>query len=180
MANLLQMTNADNIWSAVKKIKVKTPIEYDCDTMEDWFESGKKALLVAAVESELGISSTDTIFKNISAVHVETAAKMFIYLNTCASTDSLKDWFKLWSGFYNNLFQTQSLNHILLTLNRMMKDETRGNSDAKLRAQKLFKRMKTLFTLEYEYITNTSEKAQGKVFLLEIIPHPNLQFICHC
>ena len=51
----------------------------------------------------------------MSADHLETAAKMFIYLNTCPG--KLKSWFL----FYKYLFETESLDKILLTLNRMMK-----------------------------------------------------------
>ena len=167
LANLLQTTHADKIWSAVRKIKLKTPIEYDCDETQEWFNSPKQAMQVTAVESELDVNSSNETLKNISAVHLETAGKMFIYLNTCAGTDSLKEWFKLWSRFYNDLFQTFSVDYILLTLNRMMKDETKGNRDAKLRAQKLFQRMKTLFSLEYEEfqsmqgVANVFKRAQG-------------------
>ena len=68
-----------------------------------------------AVEEKLQVQSTDMRFKNITAADLNTAAEMIIYMCTICTDGTNSEWVK----FYFNLFQTQSPNEIILTLNRM-------------------------------------------------------------
>ena len=79
---------------------------------------------VPEIERQLKMKSSDIIYKNISTENLKTAAEMYIYLITCPGNDELQDWFKLWSTFYIDLFQNKSANQIILTLNRVMKQNT--------------------------------------------------------
>ena len=90
-----------------------------------------------------------------TADQLKSAAEMFIYLNICPGTfgsDSLnymEQWFKSWFTFYQDLFKTQNPSHIIITLNRLMK-----NKSDRVINQKLFKKAATLFSLKYEIFQN--------------------------
>ena len=91
---------------------------------------------VAAVEKYLKIESSYLIFENMTTKDLEIATEMFIYLNTCPG--SMKPWFV----FYKQLFEHETPQHIILTLNRILKDSKNSNNDIfKILAQKLLKRM---------------------------------------
>ena len=77
---------------------------------------------------------------------------MFMYLNMCPVTlisgypmsSNEQHWFKSWFIFYQDLFKTKSLSHIILTLNRMMKNYSPIDKDGNIRNQKLFVKIKNL------------------------------------
>ena len=99
---------------------------------------------VSAVEQILQIDPLKQI-EDLTNEELQTAAEMFIYLNSCPTK-----WSKSWSSFYKDLFLTQPTNQIILTLNRMMK--TKRSEDGKLRAEKLMKRTSNLLSLYFERI----------------------------
>ena len=102
---------------------------------------------IKEVEHELKINSSIQIIENISISLLETAGKMFLYLNSCP--DHLKPWFFM----YTDLFQSQTANQIILTLNRILKvDDSHQNKALKTIAAKLFDRITTLFALKYREI----------------------------
>ena len=102
---------------------------------------------VKAVEKLLQIQSSEERFQNLTTKDFSNAAKMFLYLNTCPN--SLKPWFV----FYNDLFQNQPPNKIILTLNRLMKvTKTFETMDFQIIAQKLLRKSTTLFSLKHEEI----------------------------
>ena len=96
-----------------------------------------------------------------------TAGEMFLYLNTCPDSP----WFKSWSSFYKNLFLTQQVDQIILTLNRMMKTETSQDKDGKLRAEKLLKRSTRLLSLEYEMIQSLLTEKESRNESAFLIPN---------
>ena len=63
--------------------------------------------------------------------------------------ESMVPWFK----YYNDLFLTQSVDHIILSLNRIMKTKSTQNMDAKV-AENLLKRISNLMSLQFERIQN--------------------------
>ena len=76
----------------------------------------------------------------MTAEELKTAAEILTYIIACP----LKDWFQSWYQFYVNLFNAKSLDIILLTLNRLMKNEDitfRNNN------QKLLEKVKSLMHL---------------------------------
>ena len=82
-------------------------------------------------------------------------AMMYLYLNTCPGI------YRPWFAFYKNLFETQSPNKIILTLNRLMKGTiTPQNKFLKGLAQNIFRRLASLLSLRYEEIQSMSQ-SQG-------------------
>ena len=75
---------------------------------------------VAEFEQQMEINSSHARFENISSNILDTAGKMFVYLKSCHINESVL-WIKTWSTIYTNIFNVKSADHILLTLNRMMK-----------------------------------------------------------
>ena len=60
-------------------------------------------------------NASDGFFEDIDSDTLESAAKLFIYLNTCSAyvTD--------WADFYIDLISSQPLDQIILTINRLIK-----------------------------------------------------------
>ena len=86
---------------------------------------------------------------------MEVPAMMYLYLNTCPGI------YRPWFAFYKNLFETQSPNKIILTLNRLMKGTiTPQNKFLKGLAQNIFRRLASLLSLRYEEIQSMSQ-SQG-------------------
>ena len=93
---------------------------------------------VKAIEQKMRFESSKLVLKNMTLQVLETAKDMFIYLNTCPG--DLKPWFL----FYKDLFQTQSPENIILTLNRINQSDYFKNL-----AQTLLKRVTTMFSPHY-------------------------------
>ena len=144
-ANLIKLYNGsiDNILGVVTKIKYETPLDMSCDN-NNILSSDVRLSQVSAVEQILEIDPLNQI-EALTDEELQTAAEMFIYLNSCPTK-----WSKSWSSFYKDLFLTQPTNQIILTLNRMMK--TKRSEDGKLRAEKLMKRTSNLLSLNFERI----------------------------
>ena len=70
---------------------------------------------INAVEQILQIESSEQINETLTNEELRHAAEMFLYLTMCPDT------IKPWLLFYKDLFQTQSQEQIILTLNRMIK-----------------------------------------------------------
>ena len=77
--------------------------------------TGNNSILsrVKAVEQILKIESSENLNDNLTNAELQTAAEMLLYLNMCPDT------IKPWLLFYKDLFQTQSPDQIILTLNRL-------------------------------------------------------------
>ena len=162
LVNILLTTNldTDTIWNAVKKVKqeISTADAESCETNCLYSDSVQVAL-VKAVENQLGVEFSEQRFKNTTVRHLEKAAEMFIYLNSCPGSGSLKLWFKSWSSFYDDLFRTKPPDEIILTLNRMMK-----NKSLEGEGPKLFRKTAALLSLKYEKIQNMFPKVQQNSF----------------
>ena len=89
------------------------------------------------------------IFENMTKKTLETAAKMYFYLNSCS------DEIKSWLIFYNDLFKNHQADQIVLSLNRILKSgHTSRNNKFKSIAEKLFNKTTDLFTLKHQSIKN--------------------------
>ena len=98
----------------------------------------------------------------MTAEDLKTAAEMFIYLNMCPEA------IKPWIVFYKEIFENESPDQMILTLNRMMKGtRTPQNEFFKQLAETLFKRVTSLFSLQGKQ-RNTSEPFPD----LKITNHP--------
>ena len=161
LANLLMISSVENIWHAVRKVKLETANDKDC-LWGLYSESDDVTDQVKAVEEALNFESSESTFDTLTPEDLKIAADMFIYLNLCPSSESVQIWLRTMSTFFDDLFKKKPANEIILTLNRMMK--TKYDTDGNIFAQKIFKRTSSLLALKYEEIqsllpgggTNTS------------------------
>ena len=159
---MVHLTNIskDQLWKVVAKIRRETSFDKSCDVRGDGLYelTVDKRSQIAAVELFMKLQITEYRYENITYETLLTAAEMFIYLNICPGkfnsnnpTEARQKWFQAWYRLYNDLFSTHSQDQILLTLNRLMKSESRDKNDLQ-RNQKLFEKTATLLKLKYENI----------------------------
>ena len=142
--NIFQLNNIHNV---VKIVKSQQSLRLSCDSEDILLQDGGWLVQVEELEKMLQIESSEYINETLSNEELKTAAEMFLYLVACPSK-----LLKSWSSFYTDLFLTQPPDQIILTLNRMMKTDTSHDKDAKVRAEKLLKRSKSLMSLKYKEI----------------------------
>ena len=99
--------NPEKIWNIIKKVKYEKSVD-----LNNIYEA------VASVEQKMEVESSYVIFENMTASNLKIAAEIYLFL----STPSRDDEFLSWIVFYKNLIQTENLNQILLSLNRLMKE----------------------------------------------------------
>ena len=116
----------------------------------NWLHSSKITAFREKIENDMNIFKIqDSISSQFpfSVDYLENVAKMFLYVYSCP--DILKPWF----NFYSDLFQNQSPQQMLLTLNRMIKNNGNSNSkDSRAIAKKLFMEATDLMSLKYNDI----------------------------
>ena len=132
-----QNIEVDKIWKVVKKIKSGTPLNIKCDYDGLYEEEEDRQSQVEALERYFRMNPSKVVLGNITDEVLKLSAEMYIYLNICPGT--LGSWFL----FYQDLFQTQTLNKIILTLNRLTKVATEKEYFKSL-AQNLFKKAATI------------------------------------
>ena len=143
------------MWNILREIKLQTSLEMSCGITGIYNNMVNDIKMVEKVEQKLKINSSDKIYKNFTAQELEVPAMMYLYLNTCPGI------YRPWFAFYKNLFETQSPNKIILTLNRLMKGTiTPQNKFLKGLAQNIFRRLASLLSLRYEEIQSMSQ-SQG-------------------
>ena len=163
-ANIFKLNNVnvDYILNAVKIIKSETFLSLSCDDSLKQREIGgflpllsKNDTLsqVLAVEENLGIESSEQIIETLTKKELQTAANMFLYLNTCPDLS-----FKFWFSFYKDLFLTQSFDQIILTLNRMMKATDTLGEGGNIRAEKLLKEIFNKLSLRHEGVQSLARR----------------------
>ena len=123
-------------------IKSETSIDLYCNSADTLLEDEIKMSQVEAVEQKLQIESSEEKLETFTKEELQTAAELFLYLNSCPDI-----WFRFWSNFYTELFLTESTDQIILTLNRMMKSMDTQIKDGNIRAEKLLKRISTKLSL---------------------------------
>ena len=96
----------------MKKVKLETSLAIPCENFGLYTD---KLSQVLKLEQELKIKSSDQRFGNISSEDLKTASYIFIYINLCPGK------IKPWIIFFQDLFQTQPLDQIILTLNRVVR-----------------------------------------------------------
>ena len=110
------MLKSDNIYSVVKTVKSRTSLDLLCVDHNSRLSGKGMMSQVKAVEQKLQIVSSELINETLSKEELKTAGELFLYLIMCPETDRIRPWLV----FYKELFQTQSPDHIILTLNRVM------------------------------------------------------------
>ena len=136
--------NLENMWTILRKLKLGIPAQ-KCYGDYKVYSPDQIRLNVAAVEEQLGGTADENIYDvNDNEETLKIAADLFFYLNSCSN--DLEPWIL----FYRELFLYKSPNQIILTLNRILKvRESPENQDLKIVAQKLFKRISIMFSLQY-------------------------------
>ena len=110
-------------------------------TRPGMYEDSETLALVDRFEKQMKVTSSQLNLEGFTTEDWKTAGHLFILLSICPS--ALHNWFV----FYQDLFQTQSPDMILLTLNRMRKGtKTPQNEFFKNMAQEVFE--KTTASLE--------------------------------
>ena len=145
---MIHLTNLDDqqLWKIIEQIKSKTEFGNDCHDSPH-IEDDDILSLVKAIEMELDINSTEAIFENVTKHNLKTIGESFIYLYSCSNP--LKNWL----NFYEDLFQNQSPDIILLSLNRILKGKKSiQNSHFKTLARKLLNEFTSLLSLKYQEI----------------------------
>ena len=155
MANTLYLSGSINLWTELKKVKLerKKPLfEYFCSPSLGYYEIQTILELVGEFEEQMNVTSTELIFTNITTGYLETAAEMFIYLIICPR--ETENWYDGWLKFHRNLLETESLDIIILSLNRLIKttSNTAGDILNNEIGGKLFDKITTLFSLHYKDI----------------------------
>ena len=118
LTNLIHKKNIsdEDMWKIIKGIKSDISFEKDCgDGTTGMYEEEVQRAQVSLVEQHLKMQSSDVTLETMTGNALQTAAEMFIYLNTCPNI--LKPWYV----FYTDLIKYQSPDQIALTLNRLMK-----------------------------------------------------------
>ena len=87
------------------------------------------------------VESFSVRLDNITAGDLKLAAEILIHFYTCP--ESLKGWF----NFYTNLFQTQSPNKIVLTLNRLLKGD---NKDFESTITKILQKVNDMLEFKFK------------------------------
>ena len=157
-ANIIKFD--DNIFSVVKTVKSKTNLDLGCAYSR--LSDDSMLSQVKAVEQMLKIESSEHINDTLTKKELKTAGEMFIYLIMCP--DEIKPWLL----FYKDLFQFQSPDQIILTLNRLMKGpRTHTNEIYKKLAEIFFNRIsKMLLGRKIEKLVSDPE-AQNQQQQLE-------------
>ena len=149
----------DVIRENVRQIKLQKSLDVSC---QGSYGFNLESSVVDTAEEQLKTNSSDERFNNMTAEDLKTAAEMFIYLNMCPEA------IKSWIVFYKEIFENESPDQMILTLNRMMKGtRTPQNEFFKQLAETLFKRVTSLFSLQGKQ-RNTSEPFPD----LKITNHP--------
>ena len=92
---------------------------------------------------------------NLTNSNLKTPSEMFIYLVKCS--DSLNPWFK----FYESIFQNQSSDQMVLTINKVLKRTKVDHEDLFNIAAKILKNIEELFSLNLKPSKNITEEMEN-------------------
>ena len=147
--------NLQEKWDLVKKIKSQMSFEDSCVTV--YYSIADMENNVRKVLNKMQVLPTNVKVDNITRENLKMAAEMFIYLNTCPDPA----WFK----FYRDLFEKHSLEFIILTLNRLLKNANK-DSHSQFIASTILHRLTSMFSLSYPEIQsrNYGYKIEGSAF----------------
>ena len=89
--------------------------------------------------------SAETRFENVSEEHFKIALDIFMYQNVPSHLS------KEWAMFYKNLFETEPVHQIILTLNRMMKNKSEMDANYEM-VKTILEKITTALGLKYKEI----------------------------
>jgi len=156
-SNLIKLTNinVDKLWHVVKKLKRDTSLDKTCSLNDLYDDNEIIESQVLTFEKYLVTKSSEQRLANMNAEDLQSAAEMFIYLNMCPGEynkefqpyGSLQKLVIAWFTFYEDLLKNKSLDIILLTLNRLMKNRAFGEHEMKM-TRNVFNKARHLMKLE--------------------------------
>ena len=156
-----EFSDVERLWTVVKKIRSEVFLNRLCNQPKTLYTGADIMSNVESVENLLEVNSSEITIDDMPRSTLQTAGEMYLYLNSCP--ENLKPWFQL----YTDLFQSQTLNQIVLTLNRILKVEDSPKIKGFKRITRvLFKRISTLYSLKYQYVHYVTKKI-GKTSLSE-------------
>ena len=151
----------------MRRTKLETSLDIQCDFSGLYTDGGRLDQLQAVAEQlkpkipdvESYIYTYDVKFTNLTFENLKNTVEIYLYLNTCS--EPLKHWYI----FYKNLFETQSTDQIILTLNRMMKvPGSQQNDFSRSLAQRLLQRVASSMTLKFEEVKSMIPGPKNKSF----------------
>ena len=145
--NILHLTNLkkEDIWKVIKKRRSENPLNRTCTSTATHGDISTNIMSdLEAVERDLQVQSNEYIYHNITEVNLREGAELFLYLYPCS--DKLNPWII----FYSNLFEYQPTNHILLTINRILKSSNaHQKEELKTIAKKLLLKIHSFSSLNF-------------------------------
>ena len=152
-----QIPDVEKLWAVVKKIRSEVSFEKLCNQPKTLYIAADILSNIEAVENQLEINSSETTKDDMLISTLQTAGEIYLYLNSCP--ENLKPWFLL----YTDIFQSQSVDKIILNLNRILKVKaTPQNKELKLIAEKLFRNITSLFSMKYQEVQSMTS-GQGNI-----------------
>ena len=152
LSNMMQLTKMKSyeILDIVKGLKSNFSLNKICS--QGFYEEDME-LNIRTLEQALQLKSSEVIWKNMTHADLDTAANIFLYLNSCS------DLVKKWIIFYSEVFLHMSPSQIVLTLNRILKGDSNTPQSLEFRniAHKLFEEAATSLKLKYKEIKNLTQ-----------------------
>ena len=144
--------DVDNIWKIVKKIRLSFLLTYpgqDCSGQ--FLSDGNMQDILNNLAAKLKLNPTSNPNKNVSDKILETAAKMFVYLNFCPSLIPKHIFLQTY------LFRTATPTEIIVALSRKMK--TLQNMNEKGNIIEVFGKLMEYLKLEsYKEVQSITKK----------------------
>ena len=159
LVNMLDIVELDdeNVWKIIKETRKSFLFEHthiDCEGINNniLLDINYIKQNIHNLEEELKLNITSTPAKHVSAETLETAAKMFIYLNNCPPK---------YLSLISNILKSEKPKDIILALSSIM--VTTKNFQKIVTAKVFSKTMETLKLKHFEVVQiNTKRKCYNK------------------
>ena len=154
--NIIHLSTFSNqrIWDIAKRVRSKNIVHDSClesDATDDKIVGASMRFLLDHLEKEINVNKSEHIFENVTNAKLKEAGEMFVYLAYCH--DIANDWLM----FYEQLFHYQTLNQIILALNKISKVRTINYPSKFVKIndieRKILEKIENLFALQFKNIT---------------------------
>ena len=177
---MFKMKMQSEIESALRKVTVKNEYWLQRYALDKPCKNGiydtNQEQVIKLFQDALKIKNVQNFnLQNMTNNELKVPAALFLKLIICPQH------FKPWFSFFSDLFQKESADHIVLSLNRILKNtNSMQTNDLKAIANKLLERLTTLYSLKYLKLLNmnhtdyhkgdyNSEEMEGKYNIFNII-----------
>ena len=172
--------NDETIWNLVRKMKVAF-LSKSCKSNTGFINIDAIKSVVNSFQEQLQINTCEAdnncnyINANLTNVNLSKPAEMFLYLVSCSI--DLNPWYK----FYENIFEAQPPDQMVLTLNKILKSTKEKAKDLYDIAAKIFQNLDEVLVLKYKTIQNLTQgvtsltnqksfnKVAGKLTFIKLI-----------